>query len=512
MNGPMRKAVVAVACAVCWPALCWAQGVEPNEPAPEATAYIIPCKGLIDDGLKESIERRTKMALDAGAKYVIYEISTYGGLLESGDSIAKYFLDTASQATTVAFVTTEAISAGAMISVSCSEIVMRSIATIGACAPVMMGGKLEGVEREKTESFVRGIFDRAAEANRYPKPLLRAMVTVRVEVYRVRNKETGEYEFFEGDELPKDPNFYDLDNKELIDSDEELLTLTAAKAVEYGLAGAVVEDREGMLDFLAARDQVAISRPAVVLETNWSEKMVRWLNHPAVMSVLIMVALLGIYIELSTPGVGLPGLVAVISLSVIIGSKYLVGMANWVEIALFFVGMLLLLLEFLVIPGFGIAGVLGILCMVGGLFGMLMRNPPERLPWPQTQFDWQLLVYDALGMALGFLGFAVLAVIFAKYLPRIQFLSGLILAPAAAKTGEEFEVSLSGPPEGRGKGVAVGDIGEVVSTLRPTGKVRFGDTIVDCLTEGEFINKGVKVRIAELRGNRVCVNKLEGQG
>jgi len=507
----MRKAVVVVACVVFWPGLCWCQGAAPNEPAREARAYIIPCKGLIDDGLKESIERRTRIALDGGAKYVIYEISTYGGLLKSGDAIAKYFLDTGKKAHTVAFITTEAISAGAMIGVSCSEIVMRSTATIGACAPVMMGGELEGVEREKTESFVRGIFDRAAETNRYPKPLLRAMVTVRVEVYRIRNKQTGEYEFFEGDELPKDPNVYDLENKELIDSDEELLTLTASKALEYGLAGAIVEDREGLLDFLAGRDGVVISRPPAVLEVNWSEKMVRRLNHPAVMSVLIMVALLGIYIELSTPGVGLPGLVAVICLAVIIGSKYLVGMANWVEIALFFVGVLLLLIEFLVIPGFGVAGVLGIVFVLAGLFGMLMRNPPERLPWPRTEFDWQLLVYNALGMAGGVLGFAVLAAIFAKYLPRIRFLSGLILSPAAAKTGEEFEVSLSAPADNAAKGVVVGEIGEVFSTLRPAGKAKFGDSIVDCLTEGEFVNEGVKVRIVEIRGNKVFVKRFEGE-
>src|SRR4030043_1595185 len=89
-------------------------------------AAVIVCKGMIDDGLYKSIRRRTQIALDSGAKYLIYEISTYGGLLQSGDDISKYFiLDVAKTAHTVAYVATEAISAGAMISVSCQDIIMR---------------------------------------------------------------------------------------------------------------------------------------------------------------------------------------------------------------------------------------------------------------------------------------------------------------------------------------------------------------------------------------------------
>src|SRR3989304_4433461 len=126
---------------------------EPNNPStdtPAAKAAVIICKGMIDDGLYKSIRRRTQMALDSGVEYLIYEIGTYGGLLESGDEIAKYFiLDIGKKAHTTAFITTEAISAGAMISVSCKDIIMLENTTIGDCAPVGLGGKLEGIEREK---------------------------------------------------------------------------------------------------------------------------------------------------------------------------------------------------------------------------------------------------------------------------------------------------------------------------------------------------------------------------
>ncbi len=481
-----------------------------NAPAqtPGAKAAVIICEGMIDNGLYKSIQRRTQTALNEEVEYLIYEIGTYGGVLQSADDISKYFiLDIGKRAHTVAYITTEAISAGAMISVSCQDIIMRENTTIGDCAPIVLGGKLEGVEREKVESFTRAAFARAAEANGYPEPLLKAMVTMQTKVYRVKNLQNGRFEFFEDEQLPKDPNTYDLDNQELIVKEDELLTLTASKALEYGIARAQVEDREGALEFLAKRDGVTFVGEPMVLRTNWSEEMVRWLNSPAVMAVLVMLALLGVYIEFNTPGVGLPGLVAVICFTIIIGSKYLVGLANWVEVALFVLGILLLLIEFLVLPGFGIAGFSGIVCIFAGLFGMLIKNPPDKLPWPQDAVAWSDFTWGVVGLSVGFVGFIVLAWALSKYLPRIQFLSGLILAPAVPRQSSEIPLSMTTPPESKTVSVNLGDTGQVVSILRPTGKAKFGDAIVDVVAEAEFLDKGTKVEIIEIHGNRVVVKR-----
>lgn len=482
--------------------------LEPNQPVRTVTAAVIPCQGMIDNGLHESIRRRTEIALEQGAEYLIYEIGTYGGLLQSADDISKYFiLEVGKEAHTVAYVTTEAISAGALVSVACKDIIMGENTTIGDCAPIAVGTKLEGVEREKAESFIRAAFKRAAEANNYPEPLLTAMVSLRLEVWRVKNLESGEYEFFEADRLPKDANEYDLENKELIDKDDELLTLTASEALKYGIARAKVKDRQGVFDFLAGRDRVSFTEGPSVLETNWSEEMVRWVNSPAVISILFMLALLGVYIELNTPGVGLPGLVAVISFAIIFGSKYLVGMANWVEVAIFAIGVLLLLIEIFLIPGFGIAGTAGIICILAGLFGILISNRPDELPWPRTDFDWELFTNGALALLFGFTGFVLVAWLLAKYLPRMQLLSGLILAPAIAKRGNEMEISMTAPSGSRELSIKVGDVGEVLSPLRPSGTARFGDAVVDVVARGEFLEKGNKVKIVEIYGNRVVVKR-----
>jgi len=501
------------AVAICTFLLCyWVGGGEQNSSADQhltVKAAVIVCKGTIDDGLFRSIRRRTQIALNAGIQYLIYDIGTYGGFLNSADDISKYFiLDIGKKAHTVAYITTEAISAGALISVSCRDIIMRESTTIGDCAPIAVGDKLEGVEREKAESFVRAAFMRAAEANGYPPVLLKAMVTMQTEIYRVRNLATGKHEFFGSDQLPADANAYDIANKELVVRKNELLTLTSSKAFEYGIARAQVKDLTGALEFLSRRDGVVFAGEPLILKTNWSEEMVRWLNSPAVMGMLFMLALLGIYTEFSTPGFGLPGLAALVCFALIIGSKYLVGLANWVEVMIFIVGVILLVIEILVLPGFGIAGVLGIICILAGMFGMLVKNPPDSLPWPHTSFDWEVFTDGVLSLTFGFVGFVVLAWLLARYLPRLQFLSGLVLMPTLAGSGAPA-ISMTVPSHEGTKGVNVGDEGEVISTLRPAGRAKFGDAVVDVITVAEFISKGTRVEIIEIHGNRVVVRALK---
>ncbi len=473
-----------------------------------AKAFVITCKGMIDDGLYKSIKRRTEIALEAGADYLIYEIETYGGLLKSADDISKYFiLDVAKKVHTVAYITTEAISAGAMISVSCKDIVMLENTTIGDCAPITLGGKLEGVEREKVESFTRAAFGRAAQANNYPAALLKAMVSMQIEVYRLKNLTTGEYEFFETDKLPKRSKKYNPDIKELIVKNDELLTLTAFDALEYGIARAKVKNLSEVLDFFAKRDGVKFAEKPVILRTNWSEEMVRWVNSPAVMGVLVMLALLGVYIEFNTPGVGLPGLTAVICFAIIVGSKYLVGMANWLEVAVFAAGVLLLMIEIFVLPGFGAAGFLGMIFISAGLFGMLIKNAPNEIPWPQTDFDWQLFINGVFGIAMGFVGFVLLAWMLTRYLPKMKFLNGLILVPKEAKSCKIRQVK-SSSIAGKNVSVKVGDIGEVTSILRPAGKAKFADAIVDVIAHAEFLGKCTKIEVIEIHGNRVIVKEI----
>ncbi|MCF7972192.1 MAG: hypothetical protein K9N55_00085 [Phycisphaerae bacterium] len=479
---------------------------EVREPRP-ARAVIITCTQMIDDGLFQSLIRRTQEALDSGADYLIFEISTYGGLVKSGDDISKLMLETQARAHTIAYIKTEAISAGAMISVACQDIIMREHTTLGDCAPIVMGGTLEGVEREKTESFIRAIFQKCAKANDYPEALLKAMVSMKLEVYQVKNTRTDQFEYFDVNDLPTDPNLYDLTGRRVVVKDDELLTVDAETALAYGIARAVVKDQKELLSFIETRDGVTFEDQPQVLEPNWSEQMVRAVNHPAVTGILVTIALLALYMEFSAPGLGLPGLVAVICFVILIGSKYLVGLANWIEIAVFVLGILLLLAEIFLIPGFGIAGIAGILCIVAGVFGMLLRSDVGPIPWPQDALDWQGVKRGLQGLFIGVAGFIVLAILLTRYIPQIGFLSGLILIPKAVTSDLAPQASEANAP-----GLGIGDIGVVVTQCHPIGRVRFGDELKDCVTQGELVDPDVRVEVVSIHGNRIVVRPMEQTG
>ncbi len=491
--------------------------LEPSDQKDSGVAAIIPIEGMIDDGLFQSIKRRVNLAREDGADYLVFRIETYGGLVKSADDISKYLiLEMPDDIRTVAYINTEAISAGAWISVSCNDIIMRENTKVGDCAPITFGGEeMQTVEREKSESFIRSAFRTAAQANDYPTALLEAMVTQRLKVYRYKNPETGIYEFYNEQDLPEDPNTAGENAPELIDDDDTLVTLTASEAKEYKIAREVVDNIEEALAFLEERDNITFQPNPTVYETLWSEDMVRMINHPSVMGVLFLLMMLGVYMELNTPGLGLPGLVAVISLIIIVGSKYLIGLANWIEIAVFIIGILLLLAEIFLIPGFGIAGLAGIVCIFAGLFGMLIKNTPDEIPWPSGQMEWDLFMNGLMGMMGGFAGFVILAALFAKYMPRMKLFSGLILDPSArAAAMEQDQLDLgedSTPPAPKSKDtVDPGDIGRVVTAFRPIGEARFGDRVLDVVAQGDFIEKGREVEVLEVHGNRIVVRQKEG--
>lgn len=506
MRNFSRKLSVTLLCALAAITLFAQQDnpFTPNTPK-DAKAVIITCSGMIDEGLFKSIKRRAAIGLEQGADYIIFEIDTFGGRVDSAAAISDYLmLELAKKTHTVAFITAKAISAGAYISVSCNDIIMLENTTIGDCAPILMGGKLEGVEREKGESFLRAAFTKAAETNNYPAALLKAMVTMQIEVYRVKNKKTGEFEFLKKTDLPEKSKIYDLENKKLIVTDTELLTLTANEAFEYGIARAKVESIEQALSFLEKRDSVTFTQPPVRLETTWSENMVRWINSPAVMGVLVMLAVMGVYIEFQTPGLGLAGLAAVVCFTIIISSKYLTGLANWLEVALFVVGLLLIIVEVFITPGFGFIGGIGIIFIFAGIFGMLVKNPPDKLPWPKTDMDWQIFHDGLIGLLAGLAGFGVLAWLLSKFLPRMQAFSGLILVPQAGK--QQVKINVTAPPNSQTK-LEIGQTGLAVTTLHPAGKAKFADSLVDVVAQSEFIDKDEKVRIIDIKANKVVVNR-----
>jgi len=280
-----------------------------------------------------------------------------------------------------------------------------------------------------------------------------------------------------------------------IDDANELVSLTSKEAVEFGLS-------ERVFDSMAKLgEHYNIAGEPAVLVDNWSETLVDFLTSTQVAGLLFFAGILCIYIEINTPGFGVAGGIAIACFAILFGSRFLVGMANWWEIAIFVIGLILISIEVFVTPGFGVAGISGIMLCVVGLLAMLVRNPPGSLPIPQTDLAWKLLTSGLLALMIGFIGAMIGAVVLAHYLPEVPLANRLILAAPVATAGPAGEAAPI-------RSVQQGDAGKVEATCRPVGRVRIGELLIDAVTEGEFIAAGTDVKVTRNEGNRVVITPV----
>jgi len=336
--------------------------------------YVAPVDGIIDLGLAPFIQRVLNEAAARGAAAVVLEINTFGGRVDAAVLIRDALLN--ARIRTVAFVNKRAISAGALISLAAEKIAMGDGGTIGAATPVMAGqpGSSPQPVEEKTVSYVRKEFRATAESRKRPPLLAEAMVDADVEIRGVIEK-------------------------------GKLLTLTTEEALKLKLADFRADSIDEVLKYLGLSGaEVRRASP------NWAETLVRFLTHPVVSSLLMTVGILGIIIEIRTPGFGVPGLVGITSLGLFFWGHWLVQLAGWEELLLVGTGLVLLAVELFVIPGFGITGALGIVAVLAGLSLSLFG----------AGASWEFIL-----RAVGRVVFSVLAALVAslamlRFLPRLR--------------------------------------------------------------------------------------------
>jgi len=492
----------------------------PKLPETITRAFVIPIREPITGKTYDAIGRKAVRCRAAGAELIVFEMDTWGGEVGAALDIARLFKTDLKDIYKVCYVNTRAVSAGALIGLACDEIIATPTAQFGDCAPLLMMGKLEGVEREKIETVLRNEFRSSAEKNGYSVALAESMVSIQREVWLIRNDSNlyqgkPELQYVLAKDwrgrvrvppgvttAPSDPaSAWEL--VRVVVPAGELPTLSSREAYEYGFASHVIDaPREEPLS--ALKEHFKITGELTVLEDNWSERLVELLTHPAVFGFLFFVALLCAYVEINTPGFGIPGAVAIVCFAVIFGSRFLTGMANWWEISLFLIGVVLLLVEIFVTPGFGVLGTLGIICCVAGLLAMVVPNAPDRLPWPQGPLDWSVFKNGLLALTLGFLAAIAASIAVARYLPQVPVAGKLVLAPPKLTAA---------PPVGEGAAilrVRPGQVGKVVQVCRPVGKIQVGDQLVDAVADGAFLAAGTEVVVLRNEGNRVVVQEKTG--
>jgi membrane-bound serine protease (ClpP class) len=227
---------------------------------------------------------------------------------------------------------------------------------------------------------------------------------------------------------------------------------------------------------------------------NWAEQLVRFLTHPVLSSLLMTVGMLGIIIELRTPGFGVPGALGITSLALFFWGHWLVRLAGWEELLLVAVGLVLLAIELFVTPGFGLIGILGIVAILAGLILSLLGAgaTTEAIIGAMARVALSLLIAVAASVAL------------LRVLPRLPFGRQLIL-----DTGLTTLTGYASAPESDRQWL--GKQGTTVSPLRPAGIAELGGNRVDVVSQGEWIDAGAPIEVIRVEGNRIVVRQVRGQ-
>jgi membrane-bound serine protease (ClpP class) len=491
-------------------------GTVPRPDLPDALdkVVIIPIHGEIRHNSSARIfAQQVARARAAGAQMVIFEMDTPGGSMDSMERMARTIIDELGDTYTVAYVKPRAISAGAIISLACNEIVMTSDGMIGDAMPIWVdsGGvkELPENERGKIESYTCELADMLATRNGYNTALAEGLITRFYRIWLIRNQATGELRIINADKVKhhlgddptvhvyKAPELADWVLLEEIDSEEKLVTLRWQKAYQVGLADNMFND----YDELKAHYNI-VTDP-VRYDLTAGEKLAYFLSSTAVTSILTSLAILLIIVEIRTPGIGLPLIGAMICFAILLSSHYVVGLAHVWELALILAGIGLIVLEIFVIPGFGVAGILGILLMLFGLLAILIPNAPTELPIPMTPGDWSSLAWGAFG-GLAALVVAVIGVLLLmpklNQIPLVRRLALDSVAPYDTASVTDHSPIME---------VKIGDVGIVEAMCRPVGKARFGESLLDVVAEGEYIDPGQAVRLVRMDGNRLVVEPAD---
>lgn len=449
--------------------------------------YVIPVNGDVEPAMAAYIERAVLEAGTDSEAIIILELDTFGGRVDSALRIVETMTGVKG-ARTIAFVKNKAISAGALIALSCNDLVMQPNTTIGDCAPISFSQEGPQMLGEKFQSPLRAKFRTLARRNGYPVALAESMVSAHLEIHEVKMADQTLYLNASDLQGMTEEDQKKIISQKVVVAEDELLTMDDAEALYLGFSKMTSSSIPDMLDRLDIKDY-SITR----LEPRWSETLGRFLTSIA--PILMMIGMAALYAEYKAPGFGLPGLVGIICLGLVFGNQYIVGLADHTELILILLGLVLLGFELFVIPGFGIAGVAGFTCI--GL-GMILSFQDFVLPDPNLPWQGEILV-DNLTKVLGsfIVAFAAALAFLSYFFPRLSKLG----------KGPYLDTTLAGShaDSHEARQVKVGEQGTATTFLRPAGKARFGDRDIDVVTEGDFIKKDVRVRILAIKGNRVVV-------
>lgn len=423
--------------------------------------------------IQKEIDNTTRIYLRNGlseadslkADAILIHLNTYGGQVDAADSMRTAILY--NPIPVYIFIDNNAASAGALISIAGKKIYMRKGANIGAATVVNQTGS---AMPDKYQSYMRSMMRSTAEAHGKD-----TIIQGRDTTYKwIRDPKIAEAMV---DERIVIPNLVDTG---------KVLTLTAEEALKWGYCDGIAETPDEVItQYIGYKDyQMKTYQPS------WYDDMKGFLMSPVLQSLLIIIIIGGIYFEMQTPGLGFPSAAALVAAILYFAPLYLDGLAaNW-EILIFIIGVLLIAAEIFVIPGFGVAGISGIVLVVGGLTMSLLDNKDFDFEQVSGKDLGEAIFIVLIGLVLGF----VLVIWLSNKIGH----RGIFRKVALNK---DLEDAISSPD----LSALIGKEGIAATVLRLSGKVIIDGEFYDAVSESGFIEKGEKIRVIRFENAQVYV-------
>ena len=423
--------------------------------AQSSKVMIMEIRSDIDPRMSRYIELALEHAEEIEADYLIVDMDTYGGIVTDAKDIVERIMSF--EQPIWVFINNDAASAGALISIACDSIYMAPGANIGAATVVTADGT---AAPDKYQSYMRSTMRSIAEEKGRDPQIAEAMVDQSIEIDSVTKQ-------------------------------GQVITFSTSEAIKYGFCEAKVNSVEEILERNGVEDY-----ELVTFELSSTEKVIAVFLNPVISGILILVIIGGIWFELQTPGVGFPIAAAILAAILYFVPYYLNGLAEHWEIIAFFIGVGLIAVEIFVIPGFGVAGILGITLTVGSLVLVMINN---------DNFDFSLVPFGnilsaVMAVLAGMLGSVGLFIVAGAKISTTRAFSRFTLTDTMDRE--------SGYTSNFKKESLLGKPGTAYTILRPSGKVMIDGKIYDAYTRGEFINKDQKVIVTSEEGTSLKV-KLE---
>lgn len=427
--------------------------------------YQIDIRKEIDNTTRIYLSNGLTEANSLGADAVLIHMNTYGGLVEAADSMRTAILY--NPVPVYVFIDNNAASAGALISIACEKIFMRKGANIGAATVVNQTG---AAMPDKYQSYMRSMIRSTAEAHGKD-----TIIQGNDTIYKWKRDPLIAEAMV--DERVIVPNLIDTG---------KVLTFTADEAVRWGYCDGIAETPEEVITKYLGYDEYELKS----YTPSWYDDLKGFLMSPILQSMLIIIIIGGIYFEMQSPGLGFPSAAAITAAILYFAPLYLDGLAqNW-EILVFVIGLLLIAAEIFVIPGFGIAGVSGIILLIAGLTLSLLNNTDFNFEGVSTKEIGEASLTVLIGLGLGFVGMIWLS-------DKIGT-KGVMQKMALQKDLEDAHSSPSLTP-------LIGKEGTAFTVLRPSGKVMIDGELYDGVSDMGFIEKGTRVIVVRFENAQVYV-------